>query len=122
MFLRRLQWRMAQSQRTFYHRLHSETPGCLPYLQILARSRSTFDSIAGQIGQIDVEHVPKFATLTIGGNNAEFFEVVSDCVYQKDKEDYGPAYPNMTGACARPIDKAKDTILKSDYAEVLVST
>ena len=101
----------------------SWTKGKVPFLWFVGCSGAGIGSIPGQITDLDnqikawnspayPDVVPKFATLTIGGNNAGFFDVVTKCVYHPDlTHNYGPDYPDKDGDCAKAID-ASYAILK----------
>lgn len=92
------------------------TKGKVPFLWFVACSGSKFGDIPGQITDLDnqikgfhdprlPDLVPKFATLTIGGDNAKFFDVVSSCIYHQDrKRNYGPDFPDPESACAIAIN------------------
>ncbi|KAJ9637335.1 hypothetical protein H2199_007622 [Coniosporium tulheliwenetii] len=54
---------------------------------------------------------PRIITMTAGGNDAGFFNVVINCVYQQYLLiNYGPAYPDPNGLCAIAIKNATDYI------------
>lgn len=65
-----------------------------------ACSGSRFTDIQGQTNYMGDK--PEFATLTIGGNDAGFFAVVRDCIYQYEAGPYGGEYP-ADGSCKDAI-------------------
>lgn len=72
------------------------------------------DMAKGQHPQINQTSDPDLVIMTIGGNNAGFFDVVDGCVYHSNfGADYGPPYdkdPQRKGKCAQAIDFAKNYI------------
>jgi hypothetical protein len=82
-----------------------------------ACSRSVFQSVEGQANFIGEK--PEFATLTIGGNDANFFDVVESYIYQYKPGFYGPEYPDESGACAQAIKKAQLAISNPIFANNL---
>lgn len=68
-------------------------------------------------GGREIDHTtdPDLVIMTVGGNNAGFFNVIDSCVYHSNtKIDYGPDYdkdPQRVGLCAKAIDFAKNYIL-----------
>ena len=62
-------------------------------------------------GQADAMGNAKFATLTIGGNDAYFYAIVTQCIYQQEPwKNYGPAYPDQSGACELAIERSSAQI------------
>lgn len=58
-----------------------------------------------QIGKVDI------MTLSIGGNNLGFADIITNCIYRPAwSTDYGPEYPNNTGSCYKSIQSARDNI------------
>lgn len=50
-------------------------------------------------------------TLTIGGNNLGFADIITKCIYQPERKfDYGPEYPAPGGACYAAIELARTRI------------
>ncbi|MCJ1373897.1 hypothetical protein MMC20_005127 [Loxospora ochrophaea] len=91
-----------------------------PYLQFQACSGSRFGNIGDQINRVDATYPPKLATLTIGGNDAGFFDVVTSCVMQQDPDhEYGLDYPDPSGDCYKAIQNANTNInadwFKNDF-------
>lgn len=62
---------------------------------------------------------PEFATLTIGGNDAEFFKVVEACIFQYHGGSYGPEYPDSKGLCAQAITGAQRIISDPSFGTKL---
>jgi hypothetical protein len=62
---------------------------------------------------------PNLPTLTIGGNDADFYEVVGRCIFQAKRLFYGGEYPDPTGLCALEIQNAKTTISSQDFRDKL---
>lgn len=70
-------------------------------------------SMQAQAQQMDANEA--FGTVTIGGNDAGFFDVVSSCIYQQGdgndpRTDYGPDFPDPNGRCAKSISNANSVI------------
>ena len=59
---------------------------------------------------------PRLVTMTAGGNNAGFYGIATDCIYQQIDKDYGPDYPDPESACAKSIQRSHDYIHR-DYSE-----
>jgi len=79
-----------------------------------ACSGSRYADIQGQTNFMGDK--PEFATLTIGGNDANFFPVVRDCIYQYDTfHSYGGEYP-APGDCADSIAQAQTFISSGQLA------
>lgn len=73
------------------------------------------DMAASDGGQQQVKNTgsPHLITMTAGGNNAGFFNIASNCLYQQDDKDYGPEFaddPDGTGECAKAIKGSSDYI------------
>ena len=54
--------------------------------------------------------------MTAGGNNAGFYGIATDCIYQQLDKDYGPDWPDPKSACADSLKKASDYI-HQDYSK-----
>ena len=106
-------------------------------LYFVACSGSVFKHIGGQLDDMNQkvqtgidengkdgpefsDVIPEFATLTIGGNDALFYEVVSSCIFHPDfKRDYGPDYPDPNGACYEAIRNSNNEINSDDFSKSL---
>ena len=79
----------------------------------VACSGSNFNSMAGQA---DAMGNAEFATLTIGGNDAYFYDVVTQCIYQQEPwKNYGPAYPDQSGACELAIERSSKQVNSEEF-------
>lgn len=60
---------------------------------------------------------PRFVTMTIGGNDMNFFNIAVNCIYQPELQtDYGLDYdidPNCTGQCCQAIKASQQSIDES---------
>lgn len=66
-------------------------------------------SQAPQISQITGE--VDLIVLTVGGNDAHFYDVASSCIFHdKFPHDYGAQYPDETGECFQSIESASEYI------------
>jgi len=69
------------------------------------------DMVKGQ-KQINNTGKPHLITMTAGGNNAKFFDIATNCIYQQnDDVDYGKEYAddkNSEGLCAKSIKASND--------------
>ncbi|KAL9115233.1 MAG: hypothetical protein Q9227_001027 [Pyrenula ochraceoflavens] len=54
----------------------------------------------------------KFGTMTLGGNDAGFYQVAVDCFYQYNPQPdaYGPPYPDPNSACKKALQGVRDNI------------
>jgi hypothetical protein len=82
-------------------------------LEFVACSGAQYADIAENkaTSQLSKAGHPSFITLTVGGNNIGFLNIILNCIYQPTFNNYGNPYeddPNRTGACARSIDLAMD--------------
>ncbi len=58
---------------------------------------------------------PRILTMTVGGNNAGFFNVARACIFQHEpNHDYGAPFPDPKGECGKAIQDAYDYILNPD--------
>lgn len=77
----------------------------------------------GDNSQISQAGSPRFITLTSGGNDLGFYDVVASCVYHPDiATDYGPDYADDTegvGLCAKAIADANIKIVDDAYEHIL---
>ncbi|KAK4691620.1 hypothetical protein P7C71_g5415, partial [Lecanoromycetidae sp. Uapishka_2] len=68
--------------------------------------------------QINETGKPHLIVMTAGGNNAKFFDIATNCIYQQnDGVDYGPEYADDTdgtGLCAKSIKASSDYITGVD--------
>jgi len=115
------------------HQDQSWANGKIPSLYFQACSGAKFDAIPGQLDDMDkqisdreakyrkdtnpklTDVVPEFATMTIGGNDAGFFGVVSNCIFHNDiGRDYGPDYPDPKGECAKVINETTHRVANDD--------
>ena len=98
----------------------SRSNGHTPYLEFVACSGSRFDDIGDQFSRLT--YVPKLATLTVGGNDTGFFDVVSNCVFQQESGDnYKLDYPDPASRCTQSIDNAKNNIGNDLFKQKLFS-
>ena len=75
-----------------------------------ACSGSEFADIEGQANFMsEVDHPAEFATLTIGGNELEFFKIAEACFYHPGP-NYGRPYPDKGGECASRLAVANETL------------
>ena len=108
--------------------------GSNPNFNFTACSGSHVSDVAGGVdSQLSKVSDPDLLILTTGGNDAGFFDVVDSCVYVSTDRDYGLPYykdPDRTGACAKAIDRATDTVtnstkfgssLRKMYTQILTS-
>lgn len=89
------------------------TNGRTAYLLFQACSGARMPDIGGQMDLLPSSPAPGFATMTIGGNDAGFFDVASSCIFHQDSltgHNYGPAYPDPSGECYKAIQSANNTI------------
>ena len=73
------------------------------------------DMAAKDGGQQQVKNTgkPHLMTMTAGGNNAKFFDIATNCIYQQFDKDYGPEFADDkdgVGECAKAIKASKDYI------------
>src|SRR6202012_3937684 len=62
------------------------------------------DSQLAKAGKIDM------MTLTIGGNNHFFTDIMNSCIFQPSFSDYGPAWPDPASQCAKFVADAKSNL------------
>lgn len=61
--------------------------------------------------QVQKTGKPYLVTMTAGGNDAGFFSIARDCIYQQDpRHDYGPDYPDKNGDCFKSVQGSHDYI------------
>lgn len=83
-----------------------------------ACSGATLGDMAKGQQQINETGKPHLITMTAGGNNAKFFDIATNCIYQQnDDVDYGPEYADDTdgtGLCAKSIKASSDYLTGAD--------
>jgi hypothetical protein len=80
-----------------------------------------FQDISGQVASLKDGPAPDVATLMVGGNPGGFPEIVEDCLYLFNSgKNYGPEYPDPTGACFQTLARAHATLHSPGFAKDLV--
>ncbi|MCJ1254120.1 hypothetical protein MMC24_001934 [Lignoscripta atroalba] len=83
--------------------------GMKPDFKFISCSGARILNMLGQAEQMD--NAPAFATLTVGGNDAGFYDVAVACIYHSEpRQNYGPEYPDESGECWKAIDWAHNRI------------
>jgi hypothetical protein len=80
------------------------------------------DIVSGRKQMSKLQSVTDVIVMTVGGNNAGFFDIASNCIYhqklEKDGFSYGNPYeddPDRSGLCAKSIDVSK-TYIEEKFA------
>ena len=75
------------------------------------------DMVDGQQQMSKLKSPTDIIVMTVGGNNAFFFDIATNCIYhpklEKDGFSYGNPYeddPDRSGLCAKAIDNARNYI------------
>ncbi|KAL8731549.1 MAG: hypothetical protein Q9181_004270 [Wetmoreana brouardii] len=98
------------------------THGLTENFHFAACSGKHLSDMAKDQNQMKDTGKPHLVTMTAGGNNAGFYEIAVNCIFQHLNQDYGPEYADDydgVGECANSIKKSYEYITSTgDFDDI----